>query len=74
MAGELVTGPGLVQWGPLLIGRWQAGAVTTPYRWRVLTGWEDLPGLDSGTVARAQHSGAYPGRLLAQTRLITLDG
>lgn len=74
MAGELVTGPGLVQWGTLLLGRWQAGGVITPYRWRLLTGWEDLPGLDSGTVARAQQSGAYPGRLLAQTRIITLDG
>lgn len=73
MAGELVTGPGLIQWGTLLIGRSRAGGVTsTPYRWRSLTGWEDTPGLDSGTVLRAQDHGAWPGRLLAQTRTITV--
>lgn len=73
MAGELVTGPGLIQWGTLLLGRRQAAAITTPYRWRSLSGWEETPALDSGTVNRAQQHGAWPGRLLAQPRTITLD-
>ncbi|WP_236256345.1 phage distal tail protein [Streptomyces hygroscopicus] len=67
-AGDQVTRPGHVQYGELLLGP------GTPYRWRQLTGWEDLPGLDSGTVQRADAHGAFPGRLLAQARTITLDG
>lgn len=73
MAGELVVGPGLIQWGDLLIGRNQAADVTTPFRWRSLSGWEDTPALDSGTVNRSQQHGAWPGLLLAQPRTITLD-
>ncbi|MFE4057397.1 hypothetical protein ACFXP3_14055 [Streptomyces sp. NPDC059096] len=67
-AGDQVTRPGHVQYGDLLLGP------GTPYRWRSITGWEDLPGLDSGTVARSDGHGAYPGRLLAQSRTIGLDG
>jgi hypothetical protein len=74
VAGELVTGPGLVQWGTLLLGRWQAGSTVTPYRFKTITGWEDTPGLDSGNVARAQQHGAWAGRLLAQARTVTLEG
>ncbi|PBC80107.1 hypothetical protein BX265_4943 [Streptomyces sp. TLI_235] len=74
MAGELVTGPGLIQWGSLLLGRRQAAGVATPYRWRTVTGWEETPGLDSGTVNRAQQHGGYPGRLLAQPRTVTVEG
>lgn len=66
--GELVTRPGHVQYGDLLFGP------GTPYRWQQITGWEDLPGLDSGTVARADAHGAFPGLLLAQSRTIGLDG
>ncbi|KUM71564.1 hypothetical protein AQI84_29045 [Streptomyces griseorubiginosus] len=66
-AGDQVTRPGHVQYGDLLLGP------GTPYRWRSITGWEDLPALDSGTVARADAHGAFPGRLLAQARTITLD-
>ncbi|RMB83643.1 phage distal tail protein [Streptomyces shenzhenensis] len=67
-AGALVTRPGHVQFGDLLLGP------GTPYRWKSLTGWEELPGLDSGTVLRADAHGAIPGRLLAQARTIGLDG
>ncbi|MFC8584230.1 hypothetical protein ACFUGD_06695 [Streptomyces sp. NPDC057217] len=66
--GELITGPGQVQYGDLLLG---AG---TSYRWRTLTGWEDLPDLDSSNAARPDSHGAYPGALLAQTRTVGLDG
>jgi hypothetical protein len=74
MAGELVTGPGLIQWGSLLLGRRQASGTVTPYRWQKLSGWEETPGLDSGNVPRAQTYGSYPGQLLPQTRTVTLEG
>lgn len=74
MAGELVTGPGLIQWGPLLLGRFQASGTVTSYRWKSIAGWEDSPSLDSGTVPRAQQHGARPGLLLAQARTITVEG
>ncbi|MEU2746680.1 hypothetical protein ABZ613_10310 [Streptomyces collinus] len=67
-AGDKVTQRGHVQFGDeLLIGP------GTPYRWRSLTGWEELPALDSGSVNRADGHGSYPGHLLAQARTITLD-
>lgn len=67
-AGDQVTRPGHVQYGELLLGP------GTPYRWRSIGGWEDLPALDSGTVARSDAHGAFPGRLLAQARTVTVDG
>ncbi|MFF1306811.1 phage distal tail protein [Streptomyces sp. NPDC058307] len=67
-AGDQVTRPGHVQYGELLLGP------GTPYGWRSIGGWEDLPALDSGTVARSDAHGAFPGRLLAQARTVTLDG
>ncbi|MEV7243971.1 hypothetical protein AB0N92_22370 [Streptomyces sp. NPDC093248] len=67
-AGALVTRPGHVQYGDLLLGP------GTPYRWKTLTGWEDLPPLDSGTVERADAHGAFPGQLLAQSRTVGVDG
>ncbi|WP_052390768.1 phage tail family protein [Streptomyces sp. NRRL B-24484] len=67
-AGDKVTAPGHVQFGDLLLGP------GTPYRWRTIAGWEDTPGLDSGTINRPAAHGAYPGELWAQPRTITLDG
>ncbi|WP_405204424.1 phage tail family protein [[Kitasatospora] papulosa] len=66
--GDRVTRPGHVQYGDLLFGP------GTPYRWQRITGWEDLPALDSGTVARSDTHGAFPGQLLAQARTIGLEG
>ncbi|WP_345174760.1 phage distal tail protein [Streptomyces lavendulae] len=66
--GSLVTRPGHVQYGELLLGP------GTPYRWRGITGWEELPSLDSGSVARSDAHGEFPGLLLAQARTIGLDG
>lgn len=73
MAGELVVGPGLIQWGTTLLGRCQAAGVVTPYRWKTPKGWQSMPALDSGTVKRPQQHGGWPGRFLAQPRTITLD-
>ncbi|MCY0942605.1 phage distal tail protein [Streptomyces antarcticus] len=66
--GSLITSPGQVQYGDLLLG------TGTPYRWRSISGWEDLPALDSGSVARSDAHGAFPGLLLAQARTVGLDG
>ncbi|NUK09745.1 phage tail family protein [Streptomyces lunaelactis] len=67
-AGDKVTRPGHVQFGDeLLLGP------DSPYRWRSLSGWEELPALDSGSVNRSDGHGSYPGRLLAQARTISLD-
>ncbi|WP_432110782.1 phage distal tail protein [Streptomyces sp. YPW6] len=66
--GSRVTLPGHVQFGEeLLLGP------GTPYRWRSLSGWEELPALDSGSVNRSDAHGAFVGRLLAQPRTVTLD-
>ncbi|MEU7163144.1 hypothetical protein AB0A70_00590 [Streptomyces morookaense] len=67
-AGDRVTAPGHIQFGQLLLGP------HTAYGWQQLTGWEDSPTLDSGTVLRSDAHGAYPGKLLAQPRTITVDG
>ncbi|MFE7316404.1 hypothetical protein ACFU7T_25430 [Streptomyces sp. NPDC057555] len=66
-AGDLVTLPGHIQYGDLLLGP------GTAVRWQKLTGWEESPGVDSGTVPRSGAHGAFPGRLLAQPRTITVD-
>ncbi|QKW51684.1 phage distal tail protein [Streptomyces buecherae] len=70
--GDLVNRPGHVEitgpGGTVLLGP------GTPYGWRTLTGWEETPPYDSGTVPRAGAHGAYLGRLLAQPRTIALDG
>ncbi|MFJ9816156.1 phage distal tail protein [Streptomyces sp. NPDC101151] len=65
--GDRVTAPGHVQLGELLLGR------GTSYRWGKLTGWSDLPGLDNGSVPRSDAHGAILGRLLAQSRVITVE-
>lgn len=65
--GSLITRPGQIQYGDLLLG------ADTPYRWKTLTGWEELPSLDSSSALRPDGHGAYPGMLLAQTRTIGLD-
>ncbi|MEU3710484.1 hypothetical protein [Streptomyces catenulae] len=61
------TRPGTVQFGELLLGP------GTPYGWKKLTGWNEIPAIDSGSVPRPAAHGAYPGALLAQVRTITLD-
>jgi hypothetical protein len=57
--------PGHMQYGDLLLGP------GTAWRWDQLEGWEDTPGLDSGTVLKASAHGAWPGILYAQTRTVT---
>lgn len=67
MAGELITADGQLQLGSLLMG------TGTIYRLSTLTGWDDLPPLDSADVPRPAADGYYLGSLYAQERLITAD-
>lgn len=59
--------PGHIQFGGFLLGP------GTPWRWDEMEGWEETPGLDSGTVLRASEHGAWPGLHYAQTRIVTLS-
>lgn len=64
-AGDTIAQDGQIEWAGTLLG------ATTAYRWLELTGWEDLPGLDSGSVLRPVRHGAWPGRRYAQERVVT---
>lgn len=57
--------PGHMQYGDFLLGP------NTSWRWDGLEGWEDTPGIDSGTVLKASDHGAWPGTFFAQVRTIT---
>ncbi|MFG1997875.1 phage distal tail protein [Spirillospora sp. NPDC048911] len=64
-AGDLITDDGQLEWNGLLLGG------GTPYGWRELAGWDDLPGLDGGSVSRPSRHGRWPGRRLAGERTVT---
>lgn len=64
-AGDLITRDGQIEFGGVLLGS------TTPYRWLELTGWEDMPPLDSGSAPRPNRHGSWPGRLYSQQRIVT---
>ncbi len=68
-AGDLITGDGQLEWGGVLLGS------GTAYRWAgdddALTGWEDSPGLDRGSVPRPARHGSWSGRDYAQDRVVS---
>jgi hypothetical protein len=66
--GSLITTDGQLQWRTLLLGR------GTPYRWQSLTGWRRMVDVDSGDVDRPADHGAWAGRWLARSRIVTLAG
>ncbi|MBG0830504.1 hypothetical protein HS041_22340 [Planomonospora sp. ID67723] len=67
LPGANITGPGQIEWNGFLLGS------GTPYRWRELTGWKDLPGITSGNVSRPTGHGSYPGRPYGQERIINFS-
>lgn len=67
MSGDLITADGQLQYGTLLMG------TGTVYRFSGLTGWDDLPGLDTADVPRPNADGAWPGSIYAAERTITTD-
>jgi hypothetical protein len=64
-AGDLITGPGQIQFRDLLLG------LGTDYDVTKLAGWEDMPPVDVGSRARPRQHGADPGRMLAQPQAVT---
>jgi len=64
--GSLITRDGQIQWAGLLMGP------GTPYEIdrTGITGWDDLPVLDTGDISRPDQHGAWPGSRWAQPRLI----
>lgn len=63
----LGSSPGHIQYGDFLFGP------GTVWKWDELEGWEDTPGIDSGTVLKASDHGAWPGTQYAQARTITVN-
>lgn len=61
--GDLIVLPRQVEFGGLLLG---AG---TPYRWKELVGWDDMPGLDLSDAPRPNDHGDFAGTGLYQSRL-----
>jgi hypothetical protein len=64
-AGNLITGPGQLQWRNLLLGP------GTDYDLKDLSGWEDMPPVDVGSKTKPRGHGADPGRMLAQPHTFT---
>ncbi|MER5782462.1 phage tail protein [Streptomyces mobaraensis] len=65
--GSLITRDGQIQWAGLLMGPGTDYQIADSG----LTGWADLPGLDSGDVLRPDQHGAWPGAQWAQARTVT---
>ncbi|MFG3406303.1 phage distal tail protein [Streptomyces sp. NPDC048142] len=64
--GSLITRDGQIQWAGLLMGP------GTPYEIdrTGITGWDDLPVLDTGDISRPDQHGAWPGARWAQPRIV----
>lgn len=65
--GTLIYRDWQIEWRGLLLG----DEVTTT--WGELTGWDDLPGIDSGNTSRPSSAGAFAGRKLPQQRVVTFE-
>lgn len=65
--GSLITLDGQIQWAGLLFGPGTDYEIADSG----LTGWADLPGLDSGDVLRPDQHGAWPGSQWSQARTVT---
>jgi hypothetical protein len=66
--GDLITADGQIEWAGLVLG------TGSDYVWDSLDGWEDLPGVDSGNVARPAAHGSWSGAKFAQERTVTFSG
>lgn len=65
--GSLITGPSQIEWAmSLVLGDRTEFFVTD------LAGWDEMPAVDSGNVARAAGHGSWPGRAYAQERTVTV--
>ncbi|MBY8878074.1 phage tail family protein [Actinacidiphila acidipaludis] len=64
--GSLITQDGQIQWAGLLMGPGTSFGVDSSG----LTGWEDLPEIQSGDADRPTDHGAWPGARYAKSRLV----
>lgn len=64
--GSLITRDGQIQWAGLLLGP------GTPYQIEAkgISGWDDLPALDTADVPRPDQHGAWPGARWAKPRTV----
>lgn len=65
LEGALVTGPGQLQYGDMLLGG------GTPAGWRELVGWRDTPAADVSDTPRPQAHGSYVGQVFGQSLVVT---
>lgn len=68
LPGDLIIRDDQVEWNGLLLG------ADTVYRYSELPGWDDLPGVDLGNVAKPEQHGSWPGEPFAGDRIITMTG
>lgn len=66
-AGSMVSRPGQVQYGEMLLGGGSSA------RWRNLYGWRDLPAASVADSQRPQAHGTYPGSVFGDSVTVTLD-
>lgn len=64
---ELIWQDTQIQWDGLLMG------MDTFFGYKLLSGWDDLPAIDSADSERPRQHGDFPGRQLAQARIITFN-
>lgn len=67
-AGEMITGNGQLEYRGYLLGDDETTFLDS------ITGWDDLPGVDSANTTRSNSHGAWPGRKLAGQRIIVWNG
>ena len=63
LPGQFIDGPWQIEWAQTVFGR-------APYWILSVTGWDDLPEIDSGNAPRSARHGSWPGRDYAQERTV----
>lgn len=67
-AGSQITGNGQLEFKGYLLGDDERTFMDQ------ITGWDDLPGVESGNTSRANSHGSWVGKKLANQRIITWEG
>lgn len=67
-AGEMITGNGQLEYRGYLLGDDETTFMDS------ITGWDDLPGIESANTSRSNSHGAWVGRKLSGQRVITWNG
>lgn len=67
-AGDMITGNGQLEFKGYLLGDDEKTFMDQ------ITGWDDLPGVESGNTNRSNSHGAWVGKKLANQRIITWQG